>query len=90
MHNSRKRELSLDPRTEKPDGSIFRGEMPRERTLSITASAKMTKSSEFFKTTRVDSCSYVAMKNGIAQAIPFRPKPKVSDYVPFATHTETQ
>eukprot|EP00331_Platyophrya_macrostoma_P011764 CAMPEP_0176429830 /NCGR_PEP_ID=MMETSP0127-20121128/13923_1 /TAXON_ID=938130 /ORGANISM="Platyophrya macrostoma, Strain WH" /LENGTH=144 /DNA_ID=CAMNT_0017811667 /DNA_START=232 /DNA_END=666 /DNA_ORIENTATION=+ len=39
----------------------------------------MAKSNEFFKRTRVDSCSYVTVKNGIAQAIPYRPKPKLSE-----------
>ena len=48
----------------------------RERALSVTGSVKVAKSNDFFKTTRVDSCSYVVMKNGVAQAIPFRPKPK--------------
>jgi len=37
------------------------------------------KSSKFFQTTRVDSCSHVVVRNGVAEAIPFRPAPKKDD-----------
>lgn len=62
----------------------------RDRPLSAATSLKMTKSNEFFRTTKVDSCSYVVIKNGVAQAIPFRPKPKPDDYVPLEKESEYQ
>ena len=40
---------------------------------------KADKSAGFFKTTRVDSCSHVVVKNGVAEAVPFRPSPKKDD-----------
>lgn len=62
----------------------------RERALSATESIKMAKSNEFFKSTRVDSCPYVVVKNGVAQAIPFRPKPKQIDNTPFYCKSDYQ
>jgi len=41
-----------------------------------TRTTKNEKSSKFFQTTRVDSCSHVVVRNGVAEAIPFRPAPK--------------
>ena len=62
----------------------------KQRPLSANASVKLTKSNDFFKKTRIDSCSYVVVRNGIAQAIPFRPKPKQDENVPFVDKTENQ
>jgi len=42
-------------------------------------STKADKSSKFFKSTRVDSCSHVVVKNGVAEAVPFRPSPQKDD-----------
>jgi hypothetical protein len=47
--------------------------------LQQTQSLKETKSHEFFKGTRVNSSKYVVVKNGVAQAIPFRPAKKQDD-----------
>lgn len=44
--------------------------------LQKTQSIKETKSHEFFKGTRVNSSKYVVVKNGVPQAIPFRPTKK--------------
>lgn len=62
----------------------------RDRTDSITGSLKQTKSHEFFKSTRVESCPYVVVKNGVAQAVPFRPKPKQIDNTPLYSQSENQ
>ena len=62
----------------------------RDRALSLATSTKLAKSNDFFKTTKVDSCSYVVVKNGVAQAIPFRPKPKPVEYVPLYSQSENQ
>lgn len=42
------------------------------RTLGKT---QTDKSHQFFKDTRVGSCSHVVVKNGVAEAVPFRPAP---------------
>jgi hypothetical protein len=42
------------------------------RDLQQTQSQKETKSHQFFKGTKVSSSKYVVVKNGVAQAIPFR------------------
>jgi hypothetical protein len=41
--------------------------------LQKSKTNKLEKSHQFFKDTRVDSCSHVVVKNGVAQAVPFRP-----------------
>ena len=61
-----------------------------KRPLSANPTVKLTKSNEFFKRTRIDSCSYVTVKNGIAQAIPFRPRPKQTENASFQDKTENQ
>ena len=58
-------------------------------TLTMT-SLKHAKSSEFFKSTRVDSCPYVVTKNGVSQAIPFYPKKKADAYLPLSSQSENQ
>ena len=40
------------------------------------ATIKAEKSNDFFKNTRVDSCTHVVVRNGVAEAVPFRPTPK--------------
>ena len=57
------------------------GSLTQSNGLNNTAarSTKAEKSSNFFKTTRVDSCSHVVVKNGVAEAVPFRPSPKKDD-----------
>lgn len=82
------KELSIDPK-EPQDFAYSNGGL-RDRALSLTTSVKMAKSNEFFKSTRVDSCSYVVVKNGIAQAIPYRPKPKIVENIPFYNETDYQ
>ena len=62
----------------------------RNRALSATASVKLAKSNGFFKTTRVDSCPYVVVKNGVAQAIPFYPKKKDDGNIPLHSQSENQ
>ena len=37
---------------------------------------KAENSNQFFKNTRVDSCTHVVVRNGVAEAVPFRPSPK--------------
>ena len=83
------RELTIDT-SEQPDLVQSKDSLLRERALSISPSIKMAKSSEFFKRTRVNSCSYVVVKNGIAQAIPYRPKPKVLEHIPLSNKSENQ
>ena len=63
---------------------------PPKRPLSANPSLKLAKSNDFFKKTRIDSCSYVVVKNGIAQAIPFRPRPKQNENIHFNDQTENQ
>jgi hypothetical protein len=41
--------------------------------LKKTSASNKDKSHQFFRDTRVDSCSHVVVKNGVAQAVPFRP-----------------
>ena len=45
----------------------------------LNKSSKELKSTEFFKSTKIDSCSHVVIKNGQAQAIPFIPPKKKAD-----------
>lgn len=50
-------------------------------------SIKAEKSADFFKTTRVDSCTHVVVKNGVAQAVPFRPDPPKEASKPINSQT---
>ena len=67
-----------------------KNDLIRERAFSISPTVKLAKSSDFFKRTRVNSCSYVVVKNGIAQAIPYRPKPKPIEFSPLYNQSENQ
>ncbi len=91
MQGTSKPELSIDPQDQldliQSKGSLYRH---HNRTLSMSNSIKMAKSNEFFKKTRVDSCSFVVVKNGVAQAIPYRPKAKFIDTTHFYFPSENQ
>ena len=89
MQSSSRPELSIDPKAQFDFGQSRDGRL-RSRAMSLSNSVKMAKSNEFFKHTRVESCSYVIVKNGIAQAIPYRPKPKIIDTIPFSSQSEHQ
>jgi hypothetical protein len=52
---------------------------PNGLNLIVARNTKADKSSKFFKATRVDSCSHVIVKNGVAEAIPFRPAAQKDD-----------
>lgn len=72
------------------DTMMSKSGVPRDQTFSMANSTKQAKSTDFFKTTRVDSCSHVILKNGVAQAIPFRPKPKQMDNSAYFNQSENQ
>lgn len=40
---------------------------------SVTNKAK---SSQFFKNTKVESCSHIVVRNGVAEAVPYKSSPK--------------
>ena len=69
--NSSQQTESLQKATEtsKPNGNSL-------SSSNLQASQKALKSTEFFKATRIDSCTHVILKNGVAQAIPFVPAKK--------------
>ncbi len=50
---------------------------------------KKNKGSEFFKKTRIESCSHVKIKGGKAMAVPFIPKKKLTYADRMKKSTET-
>ena len=47
--------------------------------LQTAHPSQKEKSYQFFRSTRVDSCSHVVMKGGVPQAVPFVPSKKKGD-----------
>ena len=43
---------------------------------SASSTIKAAKSSQFFKNTRVESCSHIVVRNGVAEAVPYKASPK--------------